>query len=105
VWVFDRGIVSEENLESLRRRGASYLVGTPRAQLKAHERRLLEGEWQAISAEVQVQLISQDNNETYVLARSRSRAQKENAMRSRLVRGLMRDSLAANPTPRAPQRP
>jgi hypothetical protein len=26
VWVFDRGIVSEENLESLRRRGASYLV-------------------------------------------------------------------------------
>ena len=33
VWVFDRGIVSEENLQSLRRAGASYLVGTPRAQL------------------------------------------------------------------------
>src|SRR4029077_17646319 len=43
VWVFDRGIVSEENLQRLRRRGASYLVGTPRAQLKAYERRLLEG--------------------------------------------------------------
>jgi hypothetical protein len=26
--------VSEENLQRLRRRGASYLVGTPRAQLK-----------------------------------------------------------------------
>ena len=74
MWVFDSGIVSEENLERLRRRGARYLVGTPRAQLKAHERRLLEGDWQSITAEVQVQLIAQDNNETYVLARSRTRA-------------------------------
>jgi transposase len=91
VWVFDRGIVSEENLESLRRRGASYLVGTPRAQLKSYERRLLEGDWQSVSSEVEVQLIAEDNQETYVLARSRARAQKESAMRSRVVRGLMRD--------------
>ena len=90
VWVFDRGIVSEENLESLRRRGASYLVGTPRAQLKAYERRLLEGDWQKVSGEVEVQLIAQDK-ETYVLARSRARAQKASAMRWRVVRGLMRD--------------
>jgi hypothetical protein len=69
----------------------AYLVGTPRAQLKAHERRLLAGHWQELSAEVQVQLITQDNEDTYVLARSRSRAQKENAMRSRFVRGLMRE--------------
>jgi len=31
VWVFDRGVVSEANLELLRRRGAHYLVGTPKA--------------------------------------------------------------------------
>ena len=37
VWVFDRGIVSEENLEALRRRGGQYLVGTPRAKLKQFE--------------------------------------------------------------------
>jgi hypothetical protein len=66
-------------------------VGTPRAQLKAHEPRLLEGDWQSVSGEVEVQLIAQDNSETYVLARSRARAQKESAMRSRVVRGLMRD--------------
>jgi len=83
--------VTQENLQRLRERGARYLVGTPRAELKAHERRLLEGDWQSVSAEVEVQLIAQDNNETYVLARSRPRAQKETAMRSRLVRGLMRD--------------
>jgi hypothetical protein len=34
LWVFDRGIVSEDNLELLRQRGAHYLVGTPRSQLK-----------------------------------------------------------------------
>jgi transposase len=84
VWVFDRGIVSKENLERLRRRGASYLVGTPRAQLKAYERRLLEGDWQSVSCEVEVQRIVQDC-ETYVLARSRARAQKESTMRSRVV--------------------
>jgi transposase len=91
VWIFDRGIVSEENLQRLRRRGASYLVGTPRAQLKSYEHRLLEGDWQSVSGEVEVQLIAQDNKETYVLARSRARAQKESAMRFRVVRALMRD--------------
>jgi transposase len=91
VWVFDRGIVSEENLQRLRQRGASYLVGTPRVELRAHERRLLEGDWQSVCSEVEVQFIPQDKNETYVLARSRTRAQKESAIRSRFVRGLMRD--------------
>lgn len=90
VWVFDRGIVSEENLKRLRARGGSYLVGTPRAALKAYEEKLLARDWQSVSAEVQVQLIA-EADETYVLARSRARAQKEGAMRSRVVRGLMRD--------------
>lgn len=90
IWVFDRGIISEENLESLRQRGGSYLVGTPRSALKAYEAKLLDGDWQSVSAEVQVQLIAQEK-ETYVLARSRPRAHKERAMRVRVVRGLMRD--------------
>lgn len=29
IWVFDRGIVSEENLQAIRKRGGQYLVGTP----------------------------------------------------------------------------
>jgi Transposase DDE domain len=90
IWIFDRGIVSEENLETLRGRGGSYLVGTPRSALKAYEAKLLDGDWQSVSAQVQVQLIAQEK-ETYVLARSRPRAQKEKAMRVRVVRALMRD--------------
>ena len=52
VWVFDRGIVSEENLEALRRRQGQYLVGTPRAKLKQFERELLEDGWRQVRPEV-----------------------------------------------------
>ena len=89
VWVFDRGIVSQENLKWLRERGAHYLVGTPRAQLKAYEKQLLEGSWRKISQEVEVQLVGQEQ-EVYVLCRSDRRKEKEAAMRRRVVLGLMR---------------
>jgi transposase len=90
IWVFDRGIVSEANLQSLRERGGQYIVGTPRHRLEAYEKELLEGSWQQISQSVQVQLLQQEQ-ETYVLARSVDRAKKEEAMRWRQIRGLMRD--------------
>jgi len=90
IWVFDRGVVSEANSQKLRERGARYVVGTPRSQLKQYEKQLLGGDWQEISAEVRVQLLS-EGSETFVLARSADRAKKEEAMRARQVRGLIRD--------------
>jgi transposase len=90
VWVFDRGIVSEANLEKLRQRGGQYVVGTPRHRLEAFEKPLLEGPWALINESVQVQLIP-EGQETYVLARSVERAKKEEAMRWRQIHGLMRD--------------
>ena len=88
VWVFDRGIVSEDNLQDLRQRGAYYLVGTPRRKLADFERELLEGDWQEIAGKpgVRVQLLS-EGGETFVLARSLQRAKKESAiLRSQLTR-------------------
>ena len=38
IWVLDRGIVSEENLAAIRKRGGQYLVGTPRSGRKEKER-------------------------------------------------------------------
>lgn len=90
IWIFDRGIVSEANLERLRQRGGQYVVGTPRQQLEVYEKELLEGSWTQISESVQVQWIAQEQ-EVYVLARSVDRAKKEEAMRMRQIRGLMRD--------------
>jgi transposase len=89
VWVFDRGIVSEANLEILRRRGSWYLVGTPRSQLTQYEEQLLHGPWQRVHEALRVQLLP-DGKETFVLAQSQDRAHKERAMRWRQIKGLMR---------------
>jgi len=84
VWVFDRGVVSEENLEALRRRGGHYLVGTPRAKLKQFEKQLLEGGWEQVRPEVEVKLVpTPQGEETYILCRSTARRAKEQAIRSR----------------------
>ena len=82
VWVFDRGIISEDNLKAIRRRGGQYLVGTPRSKLKQFERELLEGDWKQIQPEVEVQRIAvSGGEESYILCRSTARREKEQAMR------------------------
>lgn len=84
VWVFDRGVVSEENLATLRRRGGQYLVGTPRSKLKQFERELLEGPWEQVRPEVEVQRVgTPGGEETYILCRTIGRQQKERAIHSR----------------------
>ncbi|HEY9173660.1 MAG TPA: IS1634 family transposase, partial [Verrucomicrobiae bacterium] len=90
LWVLDRGIVSDDNLELLRPRGAPYLVGTPQSQLKAYEQQLLDGAGQKISDQVQVQLLPAAD-EAYVLCRSTGRVQKERALRRRWRRQLIGD--------------
>jgi transposase len=84
VWVFDRGIVSEDNLAALRRRGGQYLVGTPRAKLKQFERQLLEDGWEQVRPDVEVKLVpTPQGQETYILCRSTARREKEQAIRNR----------------------
>ena len=86
IWVFDRGVVSEENLEYLRGREGQYVVGTPRSMLRKFEKQLLEAKWEEVEAGIEVQLCpSPDGAETFVLAKSRDRAAKEEAMHRRFV--------------------
>ena len=96
LWVFDRGVVSEDNLALLRERGAHYLVGTPKRQLHAYEQKLLDGPWTKASAEVEVQLVP-DHDEVYVLCRSAGRKSKERAMRWRWLRGTSGNASAEAP--------
>lgn len=87
VWAVDRGMVSEAHLEWLRERGSRYIVGTPKNQLRAFERELLEGEWSQIREGLDVRLQpTADGAETYILCRSADRAAKEQAMRDRFAR-------------------
>jgi transposase len=92
VWVFDRGIVSEENLELLRQRGAAYLVATPKRKLAAFERELLNEEWTQVVGrpEIEVKSVERDG-EVYVLSRSRERAERERSIRLRALHGLRKD--------------
>ena len=86
VWVMDRGMVSEENLEFLRSRGGQYLVGTPKAMLRRFEQHLLEKNWQEVQEGVEVKLVpGPDGSETFVLARSADRRKKEEAMHRRFL--------------------
>ena len=93
-WVFDRGVVSEENLAKLRERGGTYVVGTPRSRLKAFEADLLKSDWRHVRGDVEVKLRPGDDGDLYVIARSAKRRAKENAMRRRPMRKLY-DSLKA----------
>ena len=90
VWVMDRGMVSEDNLEELRAAGASYLVGTPKSMLKKFERELLDEDWEHVAADVEVKICAApgDTRETFVLCRSPGRREKERAMRERQIKGL-----------------
>lgn len=91
-WVFDRGVVSEANLQKLRDRHGTYVVGTPRSRLKAFESELLGQDWQQVRGQVDVKLRPGDDGDMYVIARSVKRRAKENAMRRRRIRNLY-DSL------------
>src|SRR5664279_3109420 len=84
IWVFDRGIVSEENLAAIRRRGGQYLVGTPRSRMKQFEAELLKDDWTRVRPEVEVKKIAiPQGEETYILCRTAGRKEKEKAIRSR----------------------
>jgi len=87
VWVMDRGMVSEENLEQLREWKALYLVGTPKAMLRQFERQLLDDDWTRMENGVEVKLCHAPDGspETFVLCRSAGRIEKDRAIRRRQV--------------------
>jgi transposase len=84
IWVLDRGIVSEENLAAIRKRGGQYLVGTPRSQMKQFEEELLKDDWTRVQPEVEVKKVAiPQGEETYILCRTAGRKEKEKAIRQR----------------------
>src|SRR5450631_3959121 len=93
IWVFDRGIVSEDNLAAIRKRGGQYLVGTPRSQMKQFEAELLKEDWTQVRPEVKVKQVAiPQGEETYILCRTEGRQEKENAIRKRFS-SRMEDAL------------
>ena len=91
VWVMDRGMVSESNLAFLREGGRRYIVGTPKSMLKKFEQEIVKSDWHTIRDGLEVKLchppaseesgeLDASQQETFILCRSRERAEKDAAI-------------------------
>ena len=97
IWVMDRGMVSEDNIDFLREENRRYIVGTPKSMLKKFEAELLKDDWNSIRDGIEVKLCARpgdggsapepdkdaddsQDKETFILCRSRDRSEKEEAM-------------------------
>lgn len=91
IWVMDRGMTSEENLEFLRQENRRYIIGTPKSMLKKFEQELLKEDWTTIRDGIEVKLCklptqddapepTSDVTETFILCRSRDRKEKDKAI-------------------------
>ena len=91
IWVMDRGIPTDQVLSEMRQSDppVCYLVGTPKGRLTKLEKSLLGLPWQTVREGVDVKLLPQEQ-ELYVLARSRARIHKERAIRQRKLKRLWR---------------
>ena len=78
----DRGMVSEENIEFLKQENRRYIVGTPKSMLKKFEQELLKQDWREVRTGVEVRVCPSpdDDQETFILCRSRDRSQKDLAI-------------------------
>ncbi len=85
IWVMDRGVPTEQSLAKMRAIGASYLVGTPKGRLSKLEQDFLAMPWQRVREGVDVKRLTGEED-TYVLAQSAARIDKERAMRRRRLR-------------------
>jgi len=90
VWVMDRGMVSQHNIEFLRDGKRRYIVGTPRGMLKKFEQQLLEEDWTTIRDGLEVKLCEtpDTDDEVFILCRSADRREKEKAMHERFEKRI-----------------
>jgi transposase len=90
-WVMDRGIPTEEILQTMRASDPPihYLVGTPKGQLNKLEKAFIDKPWQQVRDLVNVKLLSEEG-ELYIMARSDRRISKERGIRRRRLKKLWR---------------
>ena len=93
IWVMDRGMISDDNIDFLRAGGRRYIVGTPKSLLKNFDAELLKGDWNKIRDGLEAKPCSrplhddevadadkdsmEEDKETFLLCRSRDQSHKE----------------------------
>ena len=109
IWVMDRGMVSEDNIEFLRDGGRRYIIGTPKSMLKKFEQDILKDDWHSIRDGLEVKFVmmpasdsedsqsaapesSCESRERFILCRSRERSKTEEGITQRFEKKIV-DSL------------
>lgn len=96
IWIMDRGMISEDNLDLLTEEGRRYIIGTPKSQLKKFEHHLLSQDWKRVQEGLEVKLCPSPDggDELFILCKSAARREKEQAMHNRFIdhleKGLQR---------------
>ncbi len=90
IWVMDRGMISQQNIAFLKQHNRCYIIGTPKSLLKKFEQHLLSQDWQTIQPGLEVQscLSPFGDNERFILCRSSSRKEKEQAILQRFCHNI-----------------
>jgi len=89
VWVMDRGLASEKNVQFLRAGGRRYILGTAKNSLRKFERELLSEDWKQVHEGLEVRLVpAPDREEVFILCRSAERQAKEQAMHERFEKRI-----------------
>jgi transposase len=94
IWVMDRGMYSQKNIDWMNDTERRYLVGAPRSALGRFAKELGEAAgWQAVREGVEVKLCREAGNATelFVLCRSTARRTKEQAMHARFSGRIERE--------------
>ena len=92
VWVMDRGMVSEENLEWMREGGRRYVIGCPKSELKKHKSVLVDpAGWRDLKRGVKVRYAvvpSDEKSDVFLLCQSEDRRKKESSMQKLFSRRI-----------------
>jgi transposase len=90
IWVMDRGMTCEENIDFLKLGNRKYIIGTPKSELKQFERELLLKDWNTIYEGLEVKYCKSPygDDEVFILCRSSSRKEKEHAIFERFEKNI-----------------
>ena len=89
IWVMDRGMVSQENIELLKEGKRRYIIGTPKSMLKNFAAQIASNDWDTVHEGLEVKRCPcLDGDETFILCRSEDRRKKEQAMHGRFEKRI-----------------
>jgi len=90
IWVMDRGMVSQENIDLLKEGRRRYIIGTPKSMLRNFAVQIASDDWDKVYEGLEVQRCQSPDgsDETFILCRSQDRRKKEQAIHERFEKRI-----------------